>query len=153
MPRQIHFRSGRAPATRVNGRRLGGVLSRVLGERTSTPAERAELIDRLATAAGIPSTKVQEILDGAVDLPPNPWLRAFSAVLDVPEYVLGSATDRDVSDFLQSLEPKPADVEMLVANAARSVITNCQCQQQPAAEEADTTLAAVLDAAAAAVRV
>ena len=118
------------------------MLAKILDERTSTADERNALIARLGTAANIPATKVQEIIDGAVDLPPQPWIRAFSAVLDVPEYLLGSATDRDVSDFMQSLEPDPT-VETLT-NAARSVVQNCSCQQ-PAA---DDVLSTVVSAAA-----
>jgi hypothetical protein len=91
---------------KLNGVRLGGLLNKIVEERTSTPAERGELLQLLADAADISETKVQQILDGKVDLPPIHWVRKFSALLDVPEYILSFAASDDASDFIRSLEPE-----------------------------------------------
>jgi hypothetical protein len=151
MPQQIHFRRANEPEIKVNGARLGGVLGKIISERVSSASERKELVSRLAIAAGVEPSKVQELLDGEVTFPEPGWITTFAAVLGVPQWIFSVTSDADVSDLMRSLEPAPGgdEVATLIANAARNVIRNCAGDKSG---DIDGDLQKILSAAAAAVR-
>lgn len=62
---------------------LSDRLNSLIDERAETREERAELVDRLASAAGIDDGTVNQILDGEIEVPPRDRLRGFAEVLDV----------------------------------------------------------------------
>jgi hypothetical protein len=151
MPEQIHFRSAAPAQLRLNGKRLAGVLNQVISERSESDSERSDLIERLATAAGITTAQVQEILDEQVDFPPAPWINAFAAVLEVPDFMLAYAASDDGSDFIRSLEPTTTEgaIEVMRRNAA-AVVSNCACDEPKPPEN---PMGPMLAAARAAMRV
>jgi hypothetical protein len=152
MPQQIHFRSSHEPEIKVNGTRLAGVLEKIISERVSSASERKELISRLAIAAGVEPSKIQELLAGELTFPEPGWIATFAAVLGVPQWIFSVTSDADVSDLMRSLEPAPGGdtVAMLCASAAR-MVQNCTCEK-PEADDPDTVLQRVIVAAAAVVR-
>lgn len=135
----------------ANGARVAGILQKAIDERAGSAAEKKALVERLAAAINVSASKIRELLAGDVDLMPVAWVRQIASVLDLPEHVLSFAVSDDASEFIRGLDAGPTAVEMLVRNAAASVVTNCQCQQS-AADDPDVVLATVLSAAAAAVR-
>lgn len=76
----------------ARGEVLGGVLSEMLPR---DPVDRAATVSRLAEAAGISESTVQQILRGEIQAPPIERLEAFARVLRVPLDRLVAAAEQD----------------------------------------------------------
>ncbi len=77
----------------TNGQ-LADRLNRLLDQRSDGDAEaRSELIDRMASAAGISRSTVSQILRAEIEIPPEDRLRGFAEVLGVSLESLMSLVD------------------------------------------------------------
>ncbi len=74
------------------GRRLAALLN---GEVDKRDDDRADVVSRLASAAGIEENTVNQILNGSIDCPPLARLRAFASSLSVSLDSLISAGEAD----------------------------------------------------------
>lgn len=63
---------------------LAQILGDAIAAKAETDAERAALVARMAAAAGIETTTVNQILRGEIETPPEDRLRGFAEVLDLP---------------------------------------------------------------------
>ena len=79
----------------VNGEQLGKALKAALAAHAGTDGTATEMVSRLAVAANIEKSRLQDLIDGKVDFAPRGWLNIFAAVLDVDPYDLFMAASND----------------------------------------------------------
>ena len=79
----------------VNGEQLGKALKAALAAHSGTDGTSTEMVARLAVAANIEKSRLQDLIDGKVDFAPRAWLNIFAAVLDVDPYDLFVAASND----------------------------------------------------------
>ena len=79
----------------VNGEQLGKALKAALAAHSGTDGTSTEMVARLAVAANIEKSRLQDLIDGKVDFAPRSWLNIFAAVLDVDPYDLFMAASND----------------------------------------------------------
>ena len=82
--------------TLAKGERLGAFLNRAVNNAT---AERAVMVGRMATSAGISESTVNQILAGSIDCPPRARLAAFARVLPVSLSSILAAGRRDGCEY------------------------------------------------------
>ena len=80
--------------TRIKGAALSAVINRQINDDN-----RDEMIGRLASAAGISRSTVNNILSGNINCPPRNRLQGFARVLGVSVESLITAAERDGCDY------------------------------------------------------
>lgn len=107
-----------------NGKRLGEILSRVIGERVGNGTTKDQLISRLASAADTSVEKVQEAMEGKIDFPPNRWLQAWASALEMDFADLKMAADVDTIPLRDPNSDVPAGLVQNVKEFVKSVAKN-----------------------------
>lgn len=85
------------------GEQLAAVLNAAIPD-----SDRADLVGRLATAAGISESTVNQILSAQVNAPPLRRLRGFARVLGIPLARLVAAAEQDGGQYDRSTKPSEA---------------------------------------------
>jgi len=67
----------------VKGRRLASTLNRAIDSMESDEVSRADIIQRMGSAASIGEDTVRSILSGEIVCPPIARLRGFARVLNI----------------------------------------------------------------------
>lgn len=81
------------------GERLARLLNDLIDDRTDDDTDRADVILRMADAAGISPSTVNQILTGAIICPPLDRLAGFARALNVPLSRLRSAAESDGCEY------------------------------------------------------
>lgn len=79
----------------IKGERLAARLNNLIDDLAEDDDERAEIIERMAEAAGISVSTVNQILRGSINCPPLERLRGFARVLDTSVDDLVAAAEGD----------------------------------------------------------
>jgi ATP-dependent Clp endopeptidase proteolytic subunit ClpP len=82
-----------------NGASLGGFLNGVIDDMETETITRADIIDSMASAAGISSSTVGQILNGSINCPPLDRLEGFAEVLDVSLNQIITAAEGDSCEY------------------------------------------------------
>ncbi len=84
---------------KVNGEKLSAILKKMVNERVGEGKTQEDIVKALGDAAGIPVSKVNDIMKGKIDFPQRRWLQAFASHLDVDPIDLFMAADADTRKF------------------------------------------------------
>ena len=133
------------------GDELARVLNDAIDEQVDDETTRADVVERMASAAGIEASTVNEILSGSINCPPFERLEAFADVLDVDIDDLTSAGEDDGCTYTTDDEEEAEDM------AAKERIAELEAQLQAANDRAraaeDARFSAAFDAAVSARKV
>lgn len=77
------------------GRALASLLETTIADRLGDDGDRAELLERIASAAGIEVSTLNQILSGEINCPPPDRLRGFRDVLGLSIERMRSAMESD----------------------------------------------------------
>lgn len=81
--------------TKKRGQNLASLLENVIEDHVTDDRSRADIIEEMATAAGIAPDTVNEIVNNSINCPPLVRLEGFASVLDVSLDTLISAARED----------------------------------------------------------
>lgn len=115
--------------------------------------DRADVINRMAKAAGIKPSTVHQILNGSIEVPPDERLRGFARVLGVSLQHLKAALPKRFTDHGGSTMPEftQADIDTAVAAATEQATQRTATLEASLAAERNTRrraeFQATLDAA------
>jgi transcriptional regulator with XRE-family HTH domain len=79
----------------------GAALARVLSREIGDGDDRSAVIARMARAAGISVSTVNQILNGSVNCPPRNRLAGFARVLGTSVDALINAAERDGCEYIE----------------------------------------------------
>lgn len=81
------------------GERLAALLNREIDDQATEERPRADIIEEMATAAGISAGTVNQILNASINCPPLNRLEGFAEVLNVSQDSLIEAGNADGCDY------------------------------------------------------
>jgi len=83
----------------TKGSNLGALLRRLIREATDDDTARADIISRMASAAGISENTVGSIVSGDIDCPPLNRLQGIARALNVGVGTIRAAAERDGCEY------------------------------------------------------
>ena len=107
----------------INGA-LADRLNNLIERQSDDDDERSDLIDRMASAAGIDRSTLLQILSGSIETPPEQRLRGFAEILGVSleslTALVGNKKEDEISLTFKRLFEKIYIRETKKANSNRS---------------------------------
>lgn len=89
---------------KTNGEQLENALTSAIETNVGPNETATQLINRLAAACGIDSTRMKSLIAGELDFVPRNWLVIIASVLDVDPWDLFSASSSDNMDARYGIE-------------------------------------------------